>query len=141
MLVRNVTIDSYDDIGGCRRSSIDLVGGSWGSSEEPDDDVLHVDVVHGDNGPPPPSFGSSFVVYGYEGDTCIYTRNCEAELCTFASFDLKHCAIFVDNYGYTLTHDCGMIAATAQIWDKVYCDMLCYQAAKDGKFPYDLASK
>lgn len=105
MLVGNRTIDSYDDIGGSC-SSIDLIGGSSGPlTNTIINGALHVDVVHGDNGPLPPSFGSSFVVKTWDRCYCIYSKACNG-LCPIATCN-ENSTTCVYKYEWTLIHDCA----------------------------------
>ena len=70
MLDGNITIDSHGgDMRGCR--SIDLVGGCSVPEKHYENGVVHVGVVHGNNGPLP--LGSIFfAVCPSEENSCLY---------------------------------------------------------------------
>jgi len=129
MLDGNITIDSCNDIGGCR--SIVLIDGYSVPSREADNGHLYVDLVHRGNGPLP-HCGSIFVVWTSDGYYCIYSKNCN-DLWNLASC-YHHAMIhmvplFVCDNKWTLIHDCAS-KIMASICDK-YC---CYKEDEHGTF-------
>ena len=97
-------IDSCDNIRGSW-SSIDLIAGSSSPSERSENGNFHADVVDGDNGPPPPSLGSSFVVKTWDRCSCIYSKACNG-LCPVTSCH-ENSTTCVYNDDWTLIHDCA----------------------------------
>jgi len=125
MLDGNVTIDSYDNTGGCR--SIVLIDGYFVPSREADNGYLYADLVHRGNGRLP-HCGSIFVVWTSDGYYCIYSKNC-SDLWILASCHDTHGTTLVCDNKWTLIHDC-ISKIMASICDK-YC---CYKEDDHGTF-------
>jgi len=91
MLDGNITIDSHGDVRGCR--SIALIGGCSVPEKHYENGVVHVVVVHGNNGPLPLHFGSNFAVCPCKVGSCFYRGRCPCGLCTLRSYHSNYDAI------------------------------------------------
>jgi len=95
MLDGNITIDSHGgDMRGCR--SIALIGGCSVPEKHYETGVVHVDFVHGHNGPLAlHSVSIFFAVCSSKVDSCFYRGACQFELCTIRSYHSKNDPIIV----------------------------------------------
>ena len=90
MLDGNITIDSHGgDMRGCR--SIALIGGCSVPEKHYENGVVHVDDVHGSNGPLALHVASIFfAVCSSKVGSCFYRGACQFGLCTIRSYHSKH---------------------------------------------------
>ena len=124
MLDGNITIDSHGDVRGCR--SIALIGGCSVPEKHYENGVVHVGVVHENNGPLALHVGSIFfAVCPSEENACLYSCLWEIDLWNDTSNDCKH------DCNMTWNHD-QSCCQSATCYNKGLCN---------GSFPTDCNDK